>query len=302
MIAKIKRSIGRYLFFSIKWLIKHLNYKVYKGLLSFFMFLGHVFMSKKRKLAKENLIKVYGKQKTETEIDEIVKKCFNTFSYGMIDLIYLLDRPSLIKEWVSIEGEEHLQKALAQGKGAIILSAHMGSFILMYLRIIQQGYKTNVIMRRTRDEDFEKHISALRKAQSMNTIYALPQRQCIQQSIKVLRNGELLFMLLDQHYGAEGRVEVDFFGQKAATATGPLVFSKRVGSPIVPMFIIKDESKVNGHKILILPEVELNQFDEDPKAIIENVQVLSNIIEDMVKKYPHEWGGWMHKRWKINSV
>lgn len=297
-IKKINRTIVRNIFFIIQWLLKLLPYSVIRLLGRFFMLIGHCVMLGKHGLARENLYIAFGKDKDEAERKKIAKDCFNNFAGGMIDLIYCMDHPEEICKRVTIEGERHLQDALKAGKGAIIVSAHFGHFILMYLRLVRQGYKVNVIMRRVHDEVFEEYLCVRRKEHGLKIIYDLPARKCVQQSIKSLRNNELLVIMLDQNYGGDGRVFVDFFGKKAATAAGPVVFSGRTGAPVIPMFILGQE---NGkHKIVINPPVKLKQ-GSSKELLTANVAILTNIIEDYVRKYPHEWGGWMHKRWKTTE-
>ena len=80
----------------------------------------------------------------------------------MIDLIYFLDRPKEISDKVELVGQENLDKALQEGKGVVMLSAHYGNFILMYLKSVLAGYPTNVIMRRVRDPKWEEYISNFR--------------------------------------------------------------------------------------------------------------------------------------------
>lgn len=307
LFKSIQRVTARFLFLISRGIIRILPYPFFRLISYAFILLGYAVMSKKKKLALGNMTVAFSDEKNSREIKQMMKECFRNIGRGMVELIYFLDRPKKIVEKVRIEGKENLDEALKQGKGVIILSAHLGVFILMYLRIILEGYPTNVIMRRTRDEGFERHISNLRRKMGIKTIYALPQRQCIQESIKVLRNNEILFILLDQNYGSEGGIFVDFFGKKAATAAGPVVFSGRTGAPILPMFIVRESSRTpegklklsDKHKVIIDPPIVLRgEAPNKGENLNKNVQVLSDIIEKYVRKYPYEWGGWMHKRWK----
>ena len=205
-----------------------------------------------------------------------------------------------IIEKVTIEGQEHLDAALSQGKGAVLMSAHFGSFILMYLRLALAGYKVNSIMRRMRDEDFEKYISHYRDNNGIRTIYAMPRKECVVESLKSLRKNETLVILFDQNYGEDGRVFVDFFGQPAATATGPVIFSQRANAPILPVFIIRE--KKDHYKIIIEPPVPLSAGPGGEEELTQNVSQLTKVIEEYIRRYPHEWGGWLHRRWKSKQA
>ena len=162
------------------------------------------------------------------------------------------------------------------------------------------GYKTNCIMRRVRDEQFEEYISDFRNKNGIQTIYSLPHRQCVGNSLKRLRDNQVLFILLDQNYGEDGRVFVDFFGQPAATATGPVVLSNRSKAPILPIFILRDGT--NRYKIKIDPPVQFETPPNGQSDIVHSVSQLTKIIEKYIRSYPHEWGGWLHRRWKSKPM
>ena len=292
---KFLRALGRNLFFALRWTISRLPYPIFRFFTVFFVTLGRPLIARKKKLALENLHMAFGNEKSEAEINKIADQCFNNFATGMIELIYFIDRPKKNIEKVTIDGQEILDEALSHGHGAILLSAHFGNFILMYLRMALAGYKINCIMRRVRDIEFEEYISNFRNQNGLNTIYSLPHRQCVVNSLKRLKNNEVLFILLDQNYGDEGGVFVDFFGQQAATATGPVVFSNRSGAPILPIFIRSDGP--DRYKIKIDQPVTL-QSTQNEQDIVANVSKLTKIIEGYIRLYPHEWGGWMHRRWK----
>lgn len=303
-LKQFERSLGRHALIGMRWLFNRMPYGLYRALTIFFILIGKVALIKKRQTAVESLRKAFGREKSEKELKHIAGACFENFGRGMVDLIYFIDRPQKLKDNIRFEGKEHLDKALALGKGAILVSAHFGNFIMLYYRMVLEGYKTNVIMRRVRDAEFEKYISQFRDERGIGTIYDLPSRKCVVDSLKALRNNEILFILLDQNYGSDGRVFVDFFGHPAATAAGPVVFGNRTGAPILPAFIMQDNAggAIDKHKIVIDPQVFLDNVGDDHANIVHNVAKLTKIIEHYIRLYPHEWGGWMHKRWKSRLI
>ena len=294
-IKKIKRAAARNMLYGFRWIISKLPYSVYRVMSIIFIPIASCVMVAKNKLILEMLSFAYGEEKSLQERKEIVRNCFRNFSRDMLDLIYYLDHRDDLRKNFEFEGKEHLDAVLKKGKGAVILSAHFGNFISMFLRLIQEGYKINVVTRKARDGYFEKYISNFRNSNALNTIYADSGRQSIGKSIKALRANEMLIILLDQNYGRHGGVFVDFFGKKAATATGPLIFSTRTQAPILPMFPVYQGNR--KHKIIIEPPIKMIQSDSE-EALVENISRLTQVIERYVRKYPDQWGGWMHKRWK----
>ena len=290
-----KRACARYGLFVSSWFITRLPYSLMKVIMYVFMAIGSCFIIRHHRLARESLHIAFDQEKDPQEIRRIAQDCFENIGRGMMELIYFMAHPQMIMEKVVIDGKEHLDQALSQRRGVIAVSAHFGNFPLMLLRFARAGYKTNAIIRPTRDQEIEKYFLDLRTKLGLNTIYSLPRKICVDTSLKVLRNNELLFITLDQNFGSAGGVFVDFFGQKAATATGPVVFARRTKAPILPMFIIRDHGDV--YKVIIEPPLELEEKENDEEAVLVNTTKITNIIERYIRQYPHEWG-WMHRRWK----
>lgn len=256
--------------------------------------LGYFIASKHRNIALEGLNAAFGKEKTPDEIKKIAKDCFIFMAKSGVELLFLIDRPKLMREKVSFLGKEHLDAALNKGKGVILMSAHFGNFPLMMTKLSVEGYKIAGIIRYARDKKAEKIFYKQRQKVGIKTIYSQPRKACVENSIRTLRNNELLFIPLDQNFGTGG-VFVDFFGRKAATATGPVVLSLRTQAAIVPCFIIRGGN--DTHQVIFEPEFRLEKADTYEKTVFINIQRLTNIIESYIRKYPAEWG-WIHRRWK----
>ena len=58
-------------------------------------------------LATSNLQDVLNKK----EIAAIIRRCFANFGRGMVELIYFMAHPSMIKAKVDLDGKEYLDKA-----------------------------------------------------------------------------------------------------------------------------------------------------------------------------------------------
>ena len=294
-LKKFKRTLARNGLYISSWIINNLPFTAVRFISGAFIAVGFCLTVKQRQIASESLNIAFKKEKTSQEIEGIIKSCFENLGKGMIELIYFMEHSILIGQTVTFEGREHLDRAFAQGKGVIAVSAHFGNFPLMLLRLAQVGYKTNAIIRPARDQEIEKYFLMQRTRLGLNTIYSLPRKECVESSLRVLRGNELLFIPLDQNFGSGGGVFVDFFGQKAATATGPVVFALRTRAPILPMFIVRQPD--NTHKIIIEPPLILEEKGDDQEKITVNIAKITKLIEQYVRRYPQEWG-WMHRRWK----
>ncbi|MCK9603034.1 MAG: lysophospholipid acyltransferase family protein [Candidatus Omnitrophica bacterium] len=256
--------------------------------------LGYSLARKQRNIALDSLEIAFGQEKSSAEIEEIAKDCFATMAKSAVELMFLMERPQVLQKRVQLVGKENLEAALSGGKGVILVSAHFGNFPLMMARLSIGGWKIAGIMRPMRDSRVEKFFLAKRNLVGVKTIYSQPRKACVENSIRALRNNELLFIPIDQNFG-EGGVFVNFFGRKAATATGPIVLAKRTKATILPCFIVRQ--KDDTHKIIFEKPLKLEEAQNEESSVLINIQKLTDIIEFYIRKYPAEWS-WVHRRWK----
>jgi Kdo2-lipid IVA lauroyltransferase/acyltransferase len=256
--------------------------------------LAYVFALKQKKIALDSLNIAFGREKSRQEIEKIAKDCFTYMAKSAVELMFFFDKPHVLREQVEIFGRQNLDKALSGGCGVILVSAHFGNFPLLLGRLAQEGYKVGGIMRPMRDAKVEKIFLEKRKKFGVKTIYSQPRNECVNNTIAALRNNELVFIPIDQNFGTGG-VFVNFFGEKAATATGPVILAQRTGAAIVPCFITRQTD--DKHKIIFEAELELVESKDPQEAILINIQRLTDIVESYIRRYPAEWG-WIHRRWK----
>ena len=256
--------------------------------------LAYVFAIKQKKIALDSLSIAFSQEKSRQEIEKIAKDCFVYMAKSAVELMFLFDKPLVLKEQVEIQGRQNLDKALADGRGVILVSAHFGNFPLLLGRLALDGYKVAGIMRPMRDARVEKIFVEKREKFGVRTIYSQPRNVCVNSTITALRNNELVFIPIDQNFGTGG-IFVNFFGKKAATATGPVILAQRTKAALIPCFILRQPD--DKHKIVFESELKLEECSDTQDTILVNIQRLTDIIESYIRKYPAEWG-WIHRRWK----
>lgn len=295
---KIRKSISRFMArlglnicsFVVKAIPPAWLYAFAKNIAS----LAYIFAAKQRNIALDSLTIAFGREKSRKEIEGIARDCFTYMAKSAVELMFLFDKPQILKKLVEIEGRQNLDKALAAGGGVILVSAHFGNFPLLLGKLAVDGYKAAGIMRPMRDAKVEKIFFEKRKKFGVKTIYSQPRNECVSNTIAALRNNELVFIPIDQNFGTGG-VFVNFFGEKAATATGPVILAQRTGAALLPCFIIRLAD--DRHRIIFEPELKLVEGKDSQDTVAVNIQRLTDIIEAYIRKYPAEWG-WIHRRWK----
>ncbi|MCK4649058.1 lysophospholipid acyltransferase family protein [bacterium] len=193
----------------------------------------------------------------------------------------------------TIQGREYLDAALARGKGAIGLSAHLGNFPLMGAKLVQEGYPCASFIYGASEARVVKLFFDIGRHLGISLIPTSPSYASVRQSLKWLRENKLLSIQADRD--TPQGVFVDFFGYPAATPIGPVVLAKRTGATVLPMFVVREMN--NRHRIIFGPPVELEVTGNKEKDILVNSAKFTKIIESYVRKYPEQWL-WTYRRWK----
>lgn len=252
--------------------------------------IGFTFASRRRRIALENvaaaLPELNNAQKRRLVLDSLTSLAMTAFEF-----VSMPRQKGRLLERVEVEGEENLPALLNSPQGAILLVAHLGNWEMGGAVLVERGLKLNVIAQ-TQQVDFaEELIQFIRKTMGMRVI---PKKRALIESVRVLRRGEALAMLIDQHNKRDG-LSVTFFGRSAWTVASPAVLSLRTGCPVFPAFLVRNkDGTFRGHLDAPIHPEPTGNFDEDTLRL---TQQYTDIVEKYIRRYPNQWM-WVHRRWR----
>jgi KDO2-lipid IV(A) lauroyltransferase len=198
-----------------------------------------------------NLRQVLGTGLSQQEAERLAREIFRIRTCEVIDLMRLRGRARSLRKLVEIRGREHLEAALAGGKGAILCSAHFGSYMAAFSLLQLDGFPVTTIgrwwwnyppdessaVRRMWDFVYARRV--LRHRQRPN-IEPWPGRvQVALQAAAALRGNEVVTICSDAPpLDAERArtVEVPFLGRKASILPGVVSLARLTGAPVLMVF------------------------------------------------------------------
>lgn len=247
------------------------------------------------RLAETNLTRAFPDMSSE-DIKQTVCKNFEHVGISGVEMLRNdMFRPgsSDLDDYFILEGVKNVEEALALGKGAILLTGHLGfweagNFILPELEI--QSDMVAKPMKNPLSDAYFTRIRTRYGAQILNS------RKGARKILKSLQQGHLVGILMDQHISPPGSVVTEFFGRKAYTTTAITNLAMKYQVPVIPVFCLRQED--NRHLIWAEPMIMLE--GEGNEAVAANTQLLTNIIEAAIRKDISQWF-WMHKRWRVEN-
>lgn len=148
--------------------------------------LAFVVLWRYRRRMQENVAAGLGAElRTRQEQQRLVRAAWDNFARGVYETIATVCSPKgTIGETVAMKGEQHLQRALAKGRGVIALSAHLGNFTLIGARLAAAGYPFSVVVKHPRDRGFAGLMDHYRAVVGAKTIPAKPRREAARHVLK----------------------------------------------------------------------------------------------------------------------
>lgn len=259
-------------------------------------FLGRIacgFATKTRNRVIQHLTIAFGKEKSEKEVIKLARMVFEMLGKNTGEMLRATRIKTLddLEKFLVTDGMENYERAIGKGKGVIFLTCHLGAFDLQVSNMALRGLNPSIIGTPLKDERLNELLWNYR---NMHGAIAIERGRETFRLIKVLKSGGSVALLIDQDTKVKSRF-VNFFGRPAATPVGATVLAMKTGASVVPTYVyLGDDWKQHMH---ILPEIPMRITGDDEADMIYNTQILTNFIEDIIRKHPGQWV-WMHERWK----
>ncbi len=225
-------------------------------------------------------------------IEEQVREVFQRAGANLLGGFgFVRMRPGRLDRHIRIDGVEHLSAALAEGKGAIILLAHMGPWeALTQLPALarERGVTApfGAMYRPLNNTYLDEWVKAQRGASGTQLF---SRRDGFHKPVDFLRGGGMLGILADQKM-REGP-GVPYFGVVTPTSPVPGLFQRRTGAPILTLSVVTTgpaQWQLSIHPVE-WPEILAPKDRETPS------RYCNAALEQVLARSPLD-GFWLHKR------
>ncbi|HYN87708.1 MAG TPA: lysophospholipid acyltransferase family protein, partial [Ardenticatenaceae bacterium] len=137
--------------------------------------------------------------------------------------------PEELQRLVTVDGIEHVEEALAGGKGLILVSAHFGAPEVVAQILVAWNYRITVVAEHIQPEEVFQLMTSLRGSQGIEFI---PIDGALRPIIRALRQNGLVGLVADRDTSASG-IRLPFLGDETRVADGAAKLALRTGAPIL---------------------------------------------------------------------
>jgi Kdo2-lipid IVA lauroyltransferase/acyltransferase len=229
----------------------------------------------------------------EARLEATARAVYAHFGRMLFDILWLQwrSREELLA-LVEVHGREHVEAAMATGRGVVMCAAHIGNWEVHGIAHGLLFGAIDVVARPLDNLSLDARLCAFRTMGGNRVVY---KRKALAQVLGAIRAGRGVALLLDQNVQAKDGIFVDFFGRPAATTTVAAALALKTGCALVPSHT---ELRPDGRYALVYePPLVWASGGARDTDLASITQELARRTEAWVRATPQQWL-WMHRRWK----
>jgi predicted LPLAT superfamily acyltransferase len=211
------------------------------------------------------------------------------FAQVALDRIFLLEGKTDVFN-VSRTGNEHLIKLAREGRGAILLGAHLGSFEAMRASADEESFPVSIVGHFENARMINALLSEIDPEMAESVIHVGDDPVGFALAIRDrLAQGHMIALLGDRIGLNEKTVSVDFFGKSALFPAGPFILAAALRAPVYLVFGLYYEP--NRYELFCEPFAERIELPraERGEALQRMVQQYANALQRFCRKAPDNW-------------
>lgn len=238
-----------------------------------------------------NARRLLGPQATERECTAFGKRVITSFYLSVYEIgaCCRLTSDQLRRRVDAVDGTEAYDSARREKKGAILVTAHLGSFELGVAALMERECRLHVVFRRDEIPRFDRIRSRLRGRLGVVEV-PVDQGWSIWVHLRdALLADEVVIIQGDRLMPGQRGVAVPFLSGHIRLPTGPIKLAQATGAPIIPVFSIRTAL----HRVRIVIDepiyVDAAGTKGGPDEVHPALRQLASAIERQVVAHPDQW-------------
>jgi len=216
------------------------------------------------------------------------EQVYREFGKSLADYFYIGTRTpeEAVKIIAQIDGEEHLKKAHELGKGALVVTAHLGLFELGGLLLAQQGFSSTVLTYPEPSRALTAWRSAFRRRWKVDTLEIGTDSFAFLQIAERLHKGQFVAALIDRPHSSDNS-PVTLPNGTALFSAGILLLAAYGGVPVIPATMVRRAD--GAYHAQIFPHFFVTPKGPRAETLQFYSQQIADAILPVLRAYPEQW-------------
>jgi KDO2-lipid IV(A) lauroyltransferase len=265
--------------------VRHIPQSIQRASMPMWAGIFYGLVPQARRAVEQNQARVLGPMPAPL----VKARSFRTFvNYAQaITNLYALHLGQELPVDAQFEGHEYLNPIIAEKRGAIAVTGHMGYWQITPFLMAARSWLPQMTMAMAEEPNQKLGEFEQQFRQKLRIVYTTSSPFATIELANVLRRGEFVGMQMDRVMGGAYQM-FDFFGHPAPFPIGSATLGRATGAPLVPVFVIAGRSRKRCHIIVEKP-IEVAHTRDRQSDIREAMSRVVEVYERYVRAYPEQW-------------
>lgn len=225
--------------------------------------------------------------------EEVARACWKHFATVSLRFIRASGESAAdLVGRTEVVGRHHFDRALEQGKGVVVVTAHYGDWEAAAAVLSEVDAPVTVVARALDNDLLERELYSARMRANVSMV---DRRRAARPLLRTLEEKGAVVVLADQAVQPREGILVPFLGRPAWTTPAPARLALKTGAPIVVVFCEPQEAR--RVRIDVLPAIDPLALEASERTQETLMARINDILSERIRQRPELWL-WMHDRWK----
>lgn len=232
-----------------------------------------------RKSALDNYAAALGREPSDSQVARVARRAFQNYGRMLIDFVLMGSlSPQDLIERTTVEGREHLDAALAKGRGVIMAVPHMGSWDVAGSYAAALGYQISAVAERFPGS---LNDAVVNTRQRFGLSVIMIGRAAVRALTEALHANHIVALLCDLEQGPG--TEIRFFGRRAIVPGGPAALAIKTGAALMPA--TQYATGLGRYHIHLDPPLAVREGETKERL----TQRVIDRFEQFIRERPEQW-------------
>jgi predicted LPLAT superfamily acyltransferase len=191
----------------------------------------------------------------------------------------------------SFDGEEYLMDMIREGRGGLLISAHLGNWEIAGFLLKRLETKINIVMYDAEHQKIKEGLEKFTGGRNANIIVVKDDLSHIYAMHDALDRNELVCMHADRFVAGAKTISLAFLGEAARFPAGPFQVASMFKVPVSFTYAIKQGSL---HYALSATRPRIPSREEGRFGYESLARAYVDSLEEKARQYPEQWYNYYH--------
>lgn len=239
-----------------------------------------------RDVVAANMGRVLGRAPESPVVGSAVRECYRLYGRYWYETFALRSMPvEEVNRRFSIQGIEHVDAALAAGRGIILALPHMGNWDAAGHWLCANGYRMTAVAEELKPPEVFELFLRHRRALGMGIVPLTGDRSAGPRLVQLLAQNEIVTLVADRDLTRRG-VRVEMFGAPRLLPAGPAYLSLVAGAPLSVAAVY---TTPEGWHCRINAPIEIERSGSTREDVTRLTEEVSRQFERSIAAAPVDW-------------